>query len=79
MHGVYVGELRLPPDASVVFLTRGGKRSVPDSSTRLREGDSLLVVATDGCREATESRLRAIGRSGRLARWFADGNRGSAG
>ncbi|HEY0486499.1 MAG TPA: potassium/proton antiporter [Mycobacteriales bacterium] len=79
MHGVYVGELRLPPEASVVFLLRQGRRSVPDSGTRLRVGDSLLVVAAAGCREETERRLHAIGRSGRLARWFADGNRGNGG
>jgi cell volume regulation protein A len=79
MHGVYVGELRLPTEASVVFLLRGGRRSVPDSGTRLRTGDSLLIVAAAGCREETERRLHAIGRSGRLARWFADGNRGNAG
>jgi cell volume regulation protein A len=72
MHGVYVGELRLPVDASVVFLLRGGRRSVPDSGTRLRTGDSLLIVASAGCRDETERRLRAIGRGGRLARWFAD-------
>jgi cell volume regulation protein A len=79
LHGVYVGELRLPVDASVVFLLREGRRSVPDSSTRLRTGDSLLIVATEGCRDETERRLRAIGAGGRLARWFADPNRGNAG
>jgi cell volume regulation protein A len=79
LHGVYVGELRLPVDASVVFLLRGGRRSVPDVGTRLRSGDSLLIVAASGCREQTEHRLRAIGRSGRLARWFAEGNQGNAG
>jgi cell volume regulation protein A len=79
LHGVYVGELRLPVGASVVFLLRGGRRSVPEVGTRLRRGDSLLIVATADCRDDAERQLRAIGRSGRLARWFADGNRGSAG
>jgi cell volume regulation protein A len=79
LHGVYVGELRLPVGASVVFLLRAGRRSVPDGGTRLRTGDSLLIVATADCRDDTERRLRAIGRSGRLARWFAGGNGGTAG
>jgi cell volume regulation protein A len=72
LHGVYVGELRLPLGASIVFLLREGRRSVPDSATRLRAGDQLLIVATEGCREETERRLHAIGRGGRLARWFAE-------
>jgi cell volume regulation protein A len=79
LHGVYVGELRLPVGASVVFLLRAGRRSVPDGGTRLRTGDSLLIVATADCRDDAERRLRAVGRSGRLARWFAEGNRGNAG
>jgi cell volume regulation protein A len=79
LHGVYVGELRLPVDSSVVFLLRDGRRSVPDGGTRLRAGDSLLIVATAGRRDEVEHRLRAIGRGGRLARWFTDGNRGNAG
>jgi cell volume regulation protein A len=79
LHGVYVGELRLPVGASVVFLLRSGRRSVPDGGTRLRTGDSLLIVATADCRDDAERRLRAVGRSGRLARWFAQGNRGNAG
>jgi cell volume regulation protein A len=33
-------------------------------------GDSLLIVATVEVRELTESRLRAVSRRGRLARWF---------
>jgi cell volume regulation protein A len=78
MHGVYVGELRLPVDASIVFLLRGGRRSVPDSSTRLRHGDKLLIVATEECRDETERRLRAIGQGGRLARWFTERNGGMA-
>jgi cell volume regulation protein A len=78
LHGVYVGELRLPVDASIVFLLRSGRRSVPDSSTRLRHGDKLLIVATEGCRDETERRLRAIGQGGRLARWFTERNGGMA-
>ncbi|MBC7640277.1 MAG: potassium/proton antiporter, partial [Rhodoferax sp.] len=37
--------------------------------TVLRRGDQLLVVATSAVRSATESRLRAVSRGGRLAVW----------
>jgi cell volume regulation protein A len=44
---------------------------VPDPRTRLRTGDSLLIVATEAARDATR-RLRAISRRGRLARWLGE-------
>lgn len=69
LHGVYVAELRLPTDASVTLLVRGGHGFVPAGSTRLAHGDQLLVVTTLGSREATMRRLRAVSRAGRLARW----------
>jgi cell volume regulation protein A len=69
LHGVYVSELRLPPDAAVTLLVRDGRSFVPEASTRLASGDQLLVVTTIGSREATMSRLRAVSRAGRLARW----------
>ena len=37
--------------------------------SRLREGDQLLVVATESALEAAERRLRAVDRAGPLARW----------
>ena len=69
LHGVYVSELRLPPDAAVTLLVRDGHSFVPQATTRLASGDQLLVVTTIGSREATMSRLRAVSRAGRLARW----------
>lgn len=67
--GVYVEELRLPVGAQVTLVVRAGRSLVPDRDTYLRTGDSLLVVATSASRAATESRLRAVARGGKLARW----------
>jgi len=67
--GVEVGELRLPRDASVSLVVRGERTFVPDRSTRIVEGDDLLVVTTREVRARTEERLRAVGRGGRLAGW----------
>jgi potassium/hydrogen antiporter len=67
--GVEVGELRLPPGASVSLLVRDGRPIVPDLSTPLRAGDDVLVVTPRRVRDATERRLRAVSREGRLARW----------
>jgi cell volume regulation protein A len=70
--GVYIDELRLPPGAVVTLVLREGVGFVPDNRTRLRAGDELLIVATAAVRDATERRLRAVGRRGRLARWLGD-------
>jgi cell volume regulation protein A len=74
LHGVTVRELRLPVGAAVSLLVRGGRGWVPGPDTRLRHGDQLLLVTTSPARAATERRLRAVGRAGRLATW-----RGEAG
>ncbi|HEX5741940.1 MAG TPA: potassium/proton antiporter [Pilimelia sp.] len=70
--GVYVDELRLPVGAVVTLVVRGDDGFVPDAATRLRTGDSLLIVATAEVRDATERRLRAVSRRGRLARWLGE-------
>lgn len=70
MHGVEVGELRLPRGASVSLIVRDGATRVPSERTVLRRGDELLVVAPRKVREQTEERLRAVSRAGRLARWL---------
>lgn len=67
--GVYVDDLRLPVGAVVTMVSREGGRFVPGSHTRLRAGDSLLIVATVDVRDLTERRLREVAREGRLARW----------
>jgi cell volume regulation protein A len=69
LHGVYLSELRLPTGAVVSLVVRNGEGFTPQRSTRLEEGDQLLVVATAGSREQAEQRIRAIHRAGRLARW----------
>jgi cell volume regulation protein A len=70
MHGVEVGELRLPPGASVALIVRDGKTLVPQRRTVLRHGDDVLVVTPRKDREATEQRLRAVSVGGRLAQWL---------
>lgn len=72
LHGVYLAELRLPLGAMVSLLVRNGKGFTPSASTRLQEGDHLLVVTTEGVRGAAERRIRAVDRSGRTARWRGD-------
>jgi cell volume regulation protein A len=74
MHGVEVGELRLPKGASVSMIVRDGSTLVPQPRTVLRHGDELLVVTPRKVREQTEERLRQISLSGRLARWLGDGS-----
>jgi potassium/hydrogen antiporter len=70
LHGVEVGELRLPIGASVSMLIREGQSMVPERRTVLRRGDDILVVAPRRLREATERRLREVSIGGRLARWL---------
>jgi potassium/hydrogen antiporter len=72
MHGVEVGELRLPPGASVSLVIREGESMVPDRRTVLRHGDELLVVTPRKHRQQTEERLRAVSLGGRLAQWLGN-------
>jgi cell volume regulation protein A len=71
MSGVEVGELRLPAGAAVTLVVREGSSFVPDRTTVLRAGDELLVVTTRAAAEATERRLRAVDRGGKLAGWLS--------
>ncbi len=75
LHGVEIGELRLPEGVSVSLLVRGDRSFVPDRGTRLRHGDDVLVVAPRPLRDLTERRLRAVGRRGRLAGWYGEQGR----
>ncbi|WP_300429330.1 potassium/proton antiporter [uncultured Nocardioides sp.] len=70
MHGVEVGELRLPQGASVSLVIRDDQTLVPERRTVLRAGDHLLVVTPRRQREQTEKRLRQVSRGGRLAQWL---------
>jgi cell volume regulation protein A len=75
MHGVEVGELRLPPGVSVSMVIRDGRTIVPERRTVLRHGDDLLVVTPRKLRERTEERLRQVSAHGRLAQWLGDRGR----
>ena len=70
MHGVEVGELRLPRGASVSLVVRDGNALVPERRTVLRSGDDVLVVTPRAVRDKTERRLRQVSRQGRLAQWL---------
>jgi cell volume regulation protein A len=70
MHGVEVGELRLPRGSSVSIVVRDGETLVPERRTVLKHGDDLLVVTPRRQREATEERLRQVSARGRLAQWL---------
>jgi cell volume regulation protein A len=70
LHGVEVGELRLPEGASVSLVVRDDRTFVPQLRTVLRHGDELLVVTPHKVRERTEQRLRAVSLGGRLAQWL---------
>ncbi len=72
MHGVEVGELRLPTGSSVSMVIRDGRSLVPERRTVLRHGDDLLVVTPRKQREQTEERLRQVSAHGRLAQWLGD-------
>lgn len=77
LHGVYLPELRLPHDSSVVLVVRDGKPFVPNRDTRLMRGDQALLVSSRESRAEAERRLRAVSRAGRLASWR--GETGTAG
>jgi cell volume regulation protein A len=78
--GVAVFELRLPGDALITLVTRNGEIFVPTQDTVLKPGDQLLLVTSDQGRAATERRLRAVSRAGRLAGWHGEaGEVGEAG
>jgi potassium/hydrogen antiporter len=70
LHGVEVGELRLPPGSSVTMVVRDGRTIVPDRRTVLRRGDDVLVVTPRVLREPTVQRLRTVSAHGRLGRWL---------
>jgi cell volume regulation protein A len=69
LHGVEIGELRLPPGTSVSLIVRGGSSFTPEQRTALRRGDEILIVTPRKRREETERRLQEVSRGGRLAGW----------
>ena len=71
LHGVEIGELRLPRGASVSLVIRDGQTLVPEWRTALRARDVLLVVVPRSLRDQTQRRLEQVSRRGRLAQWLA--------
>lgn len=69
LHGVEIRELRLPKGTSVSLIVRGDSSFTPERQTALKRGDDLLIVTPRKQREATEKRLQAVSRGGRLADW----------
>ncbi|MBC7593835.1 MAG: potassium/proton antiporter [Kineosporiaceae bacterium] len=67
--GVEISELRLPKGVSISLVVRNGETLVPHHTTRIQLNDDLLIVSPRAVREATEQRLRDVGRKGRLAGW----------
>ena len=72
LHGVEIFELRLPAQANLALIVRDGRGLVPEPTTTLRAGDSLLIVTAPSVREQTERRLRAVSRAGKLAGWLGE-------
>jgi cell volume regulation protein A len=75
LHGVYLSDLRLPRGSTMSLVIRDGIGFTPQPTTRLQEGDGLLVVTAAEQRAATERRIRAVHRAGRLARWRGETGR----
>lgn len=69
LHGVEVGELRLPDGAVVSMIIRDRATLVPEGRTVLRHGDTFLVVTPRAVRAATTLRLQQVSVGGRLASW----------
>ena len=72
LHGVSVAELRLPPNTTVTLIIRDDQMVTPHGRDRIRTGDELLIVTPSEGRQTVEDRLRAVGRSGRLAGWTGE-------
>ena len=72
LHGVYLNELRLPPGATAGLVSRDGCTFAVAPETRLQTNDVLLVFTDPRQRQATEQRILAVHRSGRLASWLGD-------
>lgn len=71
LHGVYLAQLRLPPDTMVSLILRDGRPFPVAPTTRLQQGDGVLIVTNAQQRAKTEKRLRQVSNGGPLAGWFA--------
>jgi cell volume regulation protein A len=75
LHGVAVGELRLPDNTSVSLIIRGDTMFAPSGRDLIKSGDQLLIVTPSAQRAQVERRLKLIGKAGRLASWTEAGRR----
>ena len=75
LHGVAVGELRLPPNVTVSLIIRGDHMFTPHGRDPIRVGDQLLIVTPTAQRAQVEQRLALVSRAGRLASWAEEGRR----
>lgn len=75
LHGVHVGELRLPAGSTLGLLQRDGATSALKATTQLQTHDVLVLFTTPEIRHSAERRIRAVHRSGRLATWRGDTGR----
>jgi potassium/hydrogen antiporter len=72
LHGVEIAELRLPIGTSVSLIVRDERSFTPTLTSSIKRGDDLLIVTNRANRDATERRLQAVSRGGRLAGWLKD-------
>lgn len=72
LHGVSIMELRLPRTSVISLIIRNRQVIVPRPETHIKTGDELIIVTANAQRDATERRLRAVARRGKLARWFGE-------
>ena len=56
----------------MTLIIRDRQSFVPEHDTEIHTGDELLIVTTRHQRDATENRLRAVSRKGRLAHWLGE-------
>lgn len=70
--GLRLFELRLPQGSVIAAVVRADRLFVPEAGERLRSNDQLIVVTPPSLRDATERRLTALMRAGRLARWLGE-------
>lgn len=70
LRNVTILELRLPEPSVITLIIRNGHTFVPQPDTVIKADDELLIVTNPPTREATERRLRAVSRRGKLAYWF---------
>ncbi len=72
LHGVRIEELYLPQRAVVALVLREGRALASGEHMVLRTGDHVLIATPEADQVATERRLRAVSRAGRLANWFGE-------